>query len=198
MIPTLRTLTRVAVAALTATALTPLTSAAQDADVLNACVSKNLGLMRLLAPGGTCKPTETPVSWNVQGPAGPSGPVGPQGPAGPQYALSASVRSDGSLEALTAPPGATLTVARQGPGAWLATVTGLGTGCPLPTATAFSAPVTMWLGPGSCGGGTLSILVYAGNGSDVTFILSVIGQAPVQGMAKQARTQAPKMTIGGN
>lgn len=189
MIETLRALTRVAVAALTATALTPLTSAAQDTGVLNACVTKNLGLMRLLAPGSSCKPTETPVSWNVQGPAGQ---------AGPQYALAASVRSDGSLEALTAPLGATLTVARQGPGAWQATVTGLGTGCPLPTAMAFNAPVTMWLGPGACGDGTLSILVYAGNGTDVTFILSVIGQGPAQGVARQARGQAPTKSLGGN
>jgi len=40
--------------------------------------------MRLIGNGEQCRRTETPLSWNIQGPVGPQGEEGPAGPAGPQ------------------------------------------------------------------------------------------------------------------
>jgi hypothetical protein len=54
-----------------------------SADVLEACINKGNGLMRLVAADAVCHTTETRVLWNSEGPAGPAGPAGPQGPAGP-------------------------------------------------------------------------------------------------------------------
>jgi hypothetical protein len=43
---------------------------------INACVEKTLGVVRVVQPGTACKPTETPLAWNQQGPAGPAGGAG--------------------------------------------------------------------------------------------------------------------------
>lgn len=48
---------------------------------INACVGPD-GSLRVPASGRTCTRRETPLAWNVQGPAGPAGPAGPQGIAG--------------------------------------------------------------------------------------------------------------------
>ena len=50
-------------------------------DVISACRSKSTGVLRVPAPGGSCKGDETPLMWNVRGVAGPMGPAGPAGPA---------------------------------------------------------------------------------------------------------------------
>ncbi len=58
--------------------------AAVAGGVINACVDKRIGVVRV---ADTCKTGEDPLSWNQQGvagPAGPAGPPGPQGPAGEQ------------------------------------------------------------------------------------------------------------------
>jgi hypothetical protein len=67
--------------------------------VINACVKKGSGQVRVVRPGAACRKKESPLSWNAQGPAGPrgaagptgaagatgpSGPAGPAGPAGPK------------------------------------------------------------------------------------------------------------------
>ena len=64
--------------------------------VINACVKKGSGQVRVVRAGATCRRGESPLSWNAQGPAGvrgaagatgatgPGGPVGPAGPAGPK------------------------------------------------------------------------------------------------------------------
>ena len=52
--------------------------------VIEACINKGNGGVRLVAPGVLCHATETRVQWNVAGPQGPTGPEGPAGPAGPQ------------------------------------------------------------------------------------------------------------------
>jgi Lamin Tail Domain/Collagen triple helix repeat (20 copies) len=67
--------------------------------VINACVKKGSGQVRVVRPGAVCRKKESPLSWNAQGPAGPrgadgptgatgatgpSGPAGPAGPAGPK------------------------------------------------------------------------------------------------------------------
>jgi type VI protein secretion system component Hcp len=50
--------------------------------VIRACV--NAGGSLRLAPGGeACKPTESLLTWNVEGKVGPAGPAGPTGPTGP-------------------------------------------------------------------------------------------------------------------
>jgi hypothetical protein len=58
-------------------------SAHSPTEVLDACVNRVNGEMRLVAPDTSCRHNETHVSWNVTGPVGPMGPVGPTGPAGP-------------------------------------------------------------------------------------------------------------------
>lgn len=61
-------------------------SAASDA-TLKACANKSTGVMRYIAKG-SCKKTETSLSWSQMGPqglpgvAGPAGAVGAVGPAG--------------------------------------------------------------------------------------------------------------------
>jgi hypothetical protein len=62
----------------TTTALCAFVGAA-DAQVINACVVKKTGVVKI-AP--TCTTEETPLSWNIQGPAGAPGPQGPAGPQG--------------------------------------------------------------------------------------------------------------------
>jgi len=52
------------------------------ADVINACITKSTGQVRIVATTGQCKSNEAPLSWNVAGPAGPAGPAGEPGPAG--------------------------------------------------------------------------------------------------------------------
>ena len=55
-----------------------------DAALIHSCVKS--GNIRIVGANDTCKDTETPLDWNVQGvpgPAGPQGPVGLTGPAGP-------------------------------------------------------------------------------------------------------------------
>jgi len=59
---------------------------AQNTEI-SACVGRN-GQVRIVDSIQNCKSQETPLQWNVQGPAGiqgdpgPAGPTGPQGPAG--------------------------------------------------------------------------------------------------------------------
>jgi hypothetical protein len=50
--------------------------------VINACVLKDGTLY--ITSTGTCKKTETLLTWNIMGPQGPQGEVGPAGPEGPQ------------------------------------------------------------------------------------------------------------------
>lgn len=76
--------------------------------VIKACVSDTSGAVRII-DGGGCKPNETSLAWNIQGPkgdpgpeglAGAPGPVGPQGPAGPQ-----GPKGEPGLQGQPGPPG---------------------------------------------------------------------------------------------
>lgn len=51
--------------------------------VIHGCANKTTGALRILSTG-TCKVTETAISWNMTGPQGPQGPQGAQGAQGPQ------------------------------------------------------------------------------------------------------------------
>jgi hypothetical protein len=53
------------------------------ASTISGCYSIHTGLLRIIEPVEQCRPGETFVEWNEQGPPGPQGPVGPQGPTGP-------------------------------------------------------------------------------------------------------------------
>jgi large repetitive protein len=56
--------------------------------VIQACLRKSSGSIRVVASPSRCRRSERPLAWNVAGPAGPAGPagaagsVGPAGPAG--------------------------------------------------------------------------------------------------------------------
>ncbi len=52
--------------------------------VINACITKSTGQIRIVSLPGQCKSNEAPISWNVKGPEGPAGPAGPAGPVGPR------------------------------------------------------------------------------------------------------------------
>lgn len=56
-------------------------AAAGDSQVIHACVANGSNLVRVPGAGG-CRPNETGLDWNAQGPIGPAGPQGPAGPAG--------------------------------------------------------------------------------------------------------------------
>ena len=60
------------------------TAQSDDTTVLNACVQKNSGNMRLVDSSDDCRKNENIVSWNVQGSAGPDGPQGEPGQEGPK------------------------------------------------------------------------------------------------------------------
>lgn len=57
-------------------------AAAGDSAVIHACVAKGSDLVRIPGVGGGCRPNETGLDWNAQGPIGPEGPQGPAGPGG--------------------------------------------------------------------------------------------------------------------
>ncbi len=54
------------------------------AGIIHACVQRESGRTRIVAPGVACHESERLVVWNVAGPPGPAGPAGPQGATGPQ------------------------------------------------------------------------------------------------------------------
>ena len=64
-----------------ATALSGVAYAAnnQIASVIQGCYSNSTGNLRIAS---SCERSETAVSWNQDGPAGPTGPPGPAGQAG--------------------------------------------------------------------------------------------------------------------
>ena len=59
-------------------------SGASASMVINACVHKQNGNVRIVDRADQCTTQESFVSWNVQGPKGDTGAVGPRGDVGPQ------------------------------------------------------------------------------------------------------------------
>src|SRR5439155_1173351 len=64
--------------------------------VVNACVQRKTGRVRVVAGPNACRRGEQALAWNIQGPAGPPGPTGaagvdgPPGPAGAPGATGAA------------------------------------------------------------------------------------------------------------
>ena len=56
--------------------------AAPAPGTIQACYDNANGNLRRVTSASQCRHNETPISWNIAGPAGPRGPAGPQGPAG--------------------------------------------------------------------------------------------------------------------
>ena len=54
-----------------------------DAAVIYGCQGRIDGYLRIVSGPGQCRPPETSVNWNSEGPIGPIGPAGPAGPTGP-------------------------------------------------------------------------------------------------------------------
>jgi hypothetical protein len=48
-------------------------------DTICACTHNQTGIMRMVSEATPCRPQESKVCWNVEGPVGPEGPQGPQG-----------------------------------------------------------------------------------------------------------------------
>ncbi|MGN6799770.1 MAG: type VI secretion system tube protein Hcp [Gaiellaceae bacterium] len=72
-----------AVAAVGTTVAAIAWAATGDSAVIHACVAKGSDLVRI--PGGDgCRPNESALDWNAQGPVGPQGPAGPSGAAAPE------------------------------------------------------------------------------------------------------------------
>jgi hypothetical protein len=51
--------------------------------VINGCIHKETGNLRIVPDPSQCKKTETPIAFNQVGPAGPQGEKGDPGPVGP-------------------------------------------------------------------------------------------------------------------
>jgi hypothetical protein len=105
--------------------------------------------------------------------------------------INAVIALDGSFVVADVPDGASLSVLRTAPGAYVVTIAGLGTGCPLPVANAF-APTFMYLNGGACGGGTLTTTVQTGDGVDHPFGLVAVGRGAE---AAAARSAAPTVAL---
>jgi hypothetical protein len=61
----------------------PAITAQGQTTTIHACV-KDSGTIRIVDTGAKCAGGEQPLTWNIQGPAGPVGPQGPKGNTGPQ------------------------------------------------------------------------------------------------------------------
>ena len=81
--------------------------------VINACVKKKDGRVRVVAAGASCRKNELPLAWNSQGPAGPAGAAGRAGATGPAGAAGpAGPKGDPGVRGATGAAGA---AGRAGP-----------------------------------------------------------------------------------
>jgi Collagen triple helix repeat (20 copies) len=95
--------------------------------VIHGCYQKNEGQLRVIdsSQGDSCRPSETALSWNQQGPQGTAGPQGPKGdtgatgPQGPQGATGDTgpqgPKGDTGATGPQGPQGATGDTGPQGP-----------------------------------------------------------------------------------
>lgn len=100
------------------------------------------------------------------------------------------VGPDGTTITAATPPGATFTSIRESTGAYRITVTGLGTSCPLATATAFGG--FMSFTGGSCSTGFLDLGMVTSTGQDQTFMVNIVATGPATAAAAR---RAPAVEI---
>ena len=140
--------------------------------VINACVQRHTGRVRVVAGPNACRRGEQPVAWNVQGPAGPPGPAGAPGadgapgPAGPPGATGAQ-----------GPAGATGARGPTGPaGAQVASLDDLnGSTCHAPGGTG-----TLSVVYGSDGAASITCVTGGGGSADLRineFMTGITGSA---------------------
>jgi Collagen triple helix repeat (20 copies) len=189
--------------------------------VINGCYKSQNGQLRLIDPAtDSCHPSETAISWSQtgpqgpqgppgpqgptgpqgpagpqgsQGPAGPAGPQGPQGPAGPTLVATGLVAPSGALGFTSGP---VPVITHPGPGQYGLTLTGFGTGCPLPQlGPYFSASYSVVFGGGSCGGGALlNTTVFTSDGNDQYWTYMFVG---VGGSSSSLRASAERFKLPG-
>jgi hypothetical protein len=140
--------------------------------VINACVKKKDGRVRIVAAAASCRRNEQAVSWNAQGQPGPAGPAGaagqagPTGPAGPPGPVGiAGPKGDPGTPGAAGPAGRAGPTGPQGPaGAGLSSLESLnGTGCNAgghagTVALTYDASGVATITCGSTGGGGTSAL----------------------------------------
>jgi hypothetical protein len=125
-------------------------------------------------PAGPPGPQGPAGPQGPQGPTGATGPQGPQGPAGPTFVANGLVNPDGTF-GFTSGPQPTIT--HTGPGTYTFSISGLGTGCPLPALTPYFSSAAVSFGGGSCGGGSINTTVSTG-GSDQFWSYLLVGTGP--------------------
>ncbi len=78
--------------------------------MIDACVNKSSGSVRIIGASQSCGSAENALSWNVAGPTGPAGPAGATGPTGPAGAAGpagpAGPVGPAGATGPTGPPGA--------------------------------------------------------------------------------------------
>jgi hypothetical protein len=63
-----------------------------SAQVINACVNNVTGTLRIVSDPNNCRPPDSLLQWNEQGPEGPEGPEGPMGEPGKALDVGEVVR----------------------------------------------------------------------------------------------------------
>jgi hypothetical protein len=183
--------------------------------VINGCYKSQNGQLRLIDPAtDSCHPSETAISWSQtgpQGPAGPAGPAGPQGPAGPAGPAGATGPAGPAGPAgptfvatgLVAPSGQVSltqgpvpTITHIGPGQYGLSISGFGTGCPLPQLNpAISHFVDVTFGAGFCGPGIIQTNVFMSDGQDHFWSYMFVGTGTGSLSSAALRTSGGKQRI---
>jgi len=89
--------------------------------VINACVKKKDGQVRIVVPNASCRRNELPLAWNAQGSAGKAGATGAAGAPGP-----AGAKGDAGARGPTGAAGPAGPAGAQGPsGGGLSSLEGL-------------------------------------------------------------------------
>ena len=145
-----------------------------DSGVIHGCYGKagtpykgNLRV-RDASQGEQCRIYENQLDWNQ------TGPTGATGPAGPTFVATGLVFPDGTLGFTS---GAVPTVTHLAPGQYEFAISGMGTGCPLPSLTSYGpngAPNMSFQG-GPCGNGLIDTTVYTANAADSFWVYMVVG-----------------------
>jgi hypothetical protein len=135
--------------------------------VITSCYKSVNGQLRVVDSSGHCRPSETALTWNKTGPAGPQGQTGPAGPQGPQGPTGPAGPTGPQ-----GPSGATnVTVRTNNSGA---------TGEFVAAGGIFTASVSCEAGEVATGGGGMS--QFGGTESPLPFVVTVASRpVPISG-----------------